>query len=196
MATSRRNGDTSKEANAIGKSVEKAVVAQVRKRAARGGLELRFQKELVQEASIKALAMVRRRPVANVNAVAKVAVDQAVVDMWRSRFRRDGDLNMAVVEENSRLPGGPDEFVSVRLGEGTEAEVLRQADKDRRSRFATYLFAAVADEKEALLRALLLKRLLIAAQPTPADRTLLFDAFADEDHSLADLARMNGGVTK
>jgi hypothetical protein len=211
MATSRRNGDTSKEANAIGKSVEKAVVAQVRKRAARGGLELRFQKELVQEASIKALAMVRRRPVANMNAVARVAVDQAVVDMWRSRFRRDDDLNMAVVGENSRLPGGPDEFVSVRLGEGTEAEVLRQADEDRRARFAAYLFAAAADEKEAramahtsarflrketLLRALLMKRLLIAAQPTPADRTLVFDAFADEDHSLADLARLNGGVSK
>ncbi|MFM8530612.1 MAG: hypothetical protein ACKOD2_13250 [Ilumatobacteraceae bacterium] len=184
-----------------------AVKATVGRRAARGGFELRHRDDIVQLACVKAQAMAERHPDPNLNAVAGLAVNQAGVDLWRSKFRRDGELDIAVVEENARLPQGPEDYVNVRLGENTEAAVLRKADEARRRRFAAYLSLAAADERESRdrmhtsarflkaeerTRAMLLLRLLMAAQPTHADRTLVQDAFCGDDHSLAELGRMNG----
>lgn len=198
---------TPRQREELARRVVEAVKATVGRRAARGGFEMRHRDDIVQLACVKAQEMAERRSDPNLNAVAGVAVNQAVVDLWRSKFRRDSELDIALVEENARLPQGPEDFVNVRLGESTEAAVLRKADEARRRRFAAYLSVAAADERELRdrmhtsarflraeerTRAMLLLRLLMAAQPTPADRTLVHDAFCGEDHSLAELGRMNG----
>ena len=209
MATSKKRGTPTGGTDT--KALFAAVRAEVGRRAARGGFELRHRDDLVQEASVKAAAMLRRHPGANVSTVARVVVAAAVVDMWRTRFRRDGDLSqeLAVVPP-VRLPVGTADFVHVKLGERTEAAVLRDEDAKRRRRFAAYLAESAFTEQEAVAlahtsarffrrqereRSLLITRLLMAAQPTAADRNLIHDAFVVGDMSLAELGRRNGGVS-
>ena len=209
MATSR--GKQAPLDAKVVRAVSDAVSAEVARRAARGGFESRNRDDLVQEASMKAIAYVRRHADANVNALARVIVSGAVIDMWRTRFRRDGDLAAELpMVAPAGLPVSPGEFVHVRLGDDTEAAVLREEDKRRRERFAAYLVECAFSEQEAVARAhtsarffrrdereraMLITRLLMAAQPTAPDRDLIYDAFVLGDLSLAELGRRNGRVS-
>jgi DNA-directed RNA polymerase specialized sigma24 family protein len=209
MATTRKNQPAIDDAAL--RALSSAVKSEVGRRAARGGFEARNRDDLVQEALVKALAALRRHPDANVNAVARVVVGGTVVDMWRTRFRRDGDLAAELpMAAPAHLPVGPGDFVHVKLGEETEAAVLREEDETRRRRFAAYLTESAFTEQEAAAlahtsarffrreeqeRALLILRLLIAAQPTAADRNLVYDAFVIVDMTLAELGRRNGSVS-
>ncbi|MEY3589145.1 MAG: hypothetical protein RJA47_1741 [Actinomycetota bacterium] len=208
MATGKRPARVDE---AVARPLVAAVRAEVGRRAARGGFEARNRDDLVQVASVKALASLRRHPDANVNAVARVVVANTVVDLWRTRFRRDGDLAAELpLAAPAHLPAGPGEFVHVKLGDDTEAAVLRREDEVRRKRFAAYLAESAFTEQEATAlahtsarffrreeheRALLIVRLLVAAQPTAADRDLIYDAFVMGDMSLAELGRRNGRVS-
>ena len=209
MATSKK--PRTQPDGTVARVLFEAVRAEVGRRAARGGFELRNKDELVQEATVKALGMLRRHPGANPSTIARVVVGTVVVDMWRTRFRRDGELAQEIaVVAPARLPVGPGDFVHVRLGEQTEAAVLRAEDARRRERFASYLAESAFSEQEAVAlahtsarffrreereRSLLIVRLLMAAQPTAADRNLIYDAFVVGDMALAELGRRNGRVS-
>ena len=208
MATGKR---PSRADDAATRALVVAVKDEVGRRAARGGFESRNREDLVQEASVKALAALRRHPDANVNAIARVVVAGSVIDLWRTRFRRDGDLAAELpLAAPARLPVGPGEFVHVKLGDDTEAAVLRREDEVRRKRFAAYLAESAFTEQEATAlahtsarffrqeeheRALLIVRLLVAVQPNAADRDLIYDVFVMGDMTLAEMGRRNGRVS-
>jgi len=198
---------TPQQREELARRVVEAVKATVGRRAARGGFEMRHRDDIIQLASVKAQTTAEKFPDANLYVVAGGAVKQAVVDLWRSKFRRDGELKLALAEENARLPQGQKKSINVRLGENTEAAVLKEADEARRRRFAHYLAAAVQDEesardqmhtsarffrKEEHARATLIRWLLQAVQTEVKDRNLVHDAFSSDTPPLAVLARIHG----